>query len=69
MAVIYLKHPIHGSKVACGTLEAETDEANGWVRFVPGVAPVAVAPVVHEEPVPDFLAPVNNLKRGRKPKQ
>lgn len=35
MAVIYMKHPIHGAKVA--TLEAEAiyDESHGWVRYDP----------------------------------
>jgi len=35
MAVIYLKHPEHGVKVACLDLEAEADEENGWERFDP----------------------------------
>ena len=33
MAVIYLRHPIHGVKVARMDLEAEYDESNGWERF------------------------------------
>jgi hypothetical protein len=35
MAVIYLKHPEHGAKVA--TLEAEAiyDETHGWLRYDP----------------------------------
>lgn len=32
MAVIYLDHPKHGSKVACMEDEAKADEAKGWVR-------------------------------------
>jgi hypothetical protein len=35
MAVIYLKHPEHGVKVACLDLEAEADIENGWIRFDP----------------------------------
>lgn len=31
--VIYMKHPIHGTKVATAELEAVADEKNGWVRF------------------------------------
>ena len=54
--VIYLKHPIHGRKVAIMDLEAEADERNGWVRYT--------------EDTPDFelAAPVNVLevKRRRK---
>jgi hypothetical protein len=33
MAVIYLRHPVHGAKVACLEAEAVYDEKNGWVRF------------------------------------
>jgi hypothetical protein len=54
--VIYLQHPIHGRKVATMELEAEADEANGWVRYT--------------EDTPNFelAAPVNVLevKRRRK---
>lgn len=32
MAVIYLDHPKHGSKVACMEDEAKADEEKGWVR-------------------------------------
>lgn len=54
---IYLRHNVHGTKVAIMELEAIADEENGWVRFDPAVA----APVVVEE--------VNALdtKRRRKP--
>lgn len=54
--VIYLKHPVHGRKVATMDLEAEADEQNGWVRYT--------------EDTPNFelAAPVNVLevKRRRK---
>ena len=33
MAVIYMKHEIHGAKVATMEAEAVADEANGWVRY------------------------------------
>jgi len=49
MAVIYLRHPVHGTKVACIEAEAVYDEKNGWVRFD-----------VDEEPVT-----VNEMKRPR----
>jgi len=45
--MIYLKHEIHGRKVATMELEAEYDEQNGWVRYtldtpiVEEAAPVA----------------------------
>jgi hypothetical protein len=31
--VIYLRHPVHGVKVACMEAEAAYDEKNGWVRY------------------------------------
>ena len=62
MAVIYLSHPIHGAKVAISDMEADNDEANGWVRFDP-TAPVveAVAEAQEEAPAPV----VNELPRRR----
>ncbi len=36
--VIYLKHPIHGTKVAIAENEAEEDEKNGWVVYNPNIA-------------------------------
>ena len=30
MAVIYLKHDIHGTKVACSRAEADYDKTKGW---------------------------------------
>lgn len=32
---IYLKHPIHGTKVAISNAEAEYDEQNGWTQYNP----------------------------------
>jgi hypothetical protein len=34
MAVIYLKHPVHGHKVACSDMEADYDETHGWKRYI-----------------------------------
>ena len=31
--VIYLRHPIHGNKVAIADAEADADEKNGWERY------------------------------------
>ena len=31
--VIYMRHPVHGNKVAIAEAEAEADEKNGWKRF------------------------------------
>ena len=55
MASIYLKHPIHGAKVATLEMEAVYDEQNGWVRYNPDTPPV-----------PDDAAPVNALETKRK---
>ena len=33
MPTIYLRHPVHGTKVACAESEAAYDEKNGWVRY------------------------------------
>lgn len=54
MATIYLKHPIHGHKIATLDLEAEYDEQNGWERYTPK------AP----ESEPEF--PVNRMIRRRR---
>jgi hypothetical protein len=60
MPIIYLQHPVHGTKVATMDLEAEFDEQNGWLRYNPGT-PSA----------PEAAAPANELevkrRRGRPP--
>ena len=35
MPVIYMKHDVHGAKVANIEAEAVADEENGWVRYNP----------------------------------
>jgi len=47
MAVIYLTHPQHGTKVATMDAEAIYDEEYGWVRY----NPAAPAPAPGDEPV------------------
>lgn len=32
---IYLKHPVHGVKIATLEAEAKFDESKGWTRFDP----------------------------------
>jgi hypothetical protein len=65
MSVIYLKHPVHGGKVACAELEAQYDEKNGWVRYTPEVTPVETAPVetAPVDDVPNFLAAQSPRKK------
>lgn len=59
---IYLKHPIHGTKIAIMEMEAEFDEEHGWVRYNPEEP---------EESEEEQDVPVNQLqvkRRGRPPK-
>jgi hypothetical protein len=42
---VYLKHAVHGTKVAISEMEVEADEKNGWEVFDPSApAPVETAP-------------------------
>lgn len=71
MPIIYLKHPVHGHKVAIMDEEAEFDEHNGWERYnVDTPAPKAEVVAVAEEPVAEMVAeeaPVTNtLKKTRR---
>lgn len=62
--VIYLRHPMHGTKVAISDVEAEADEKLGWVRYEVGVLltpdePVSDTPVSEpavSEPTKNALA-------------
>jgi len=51
---IYLKHPVHGRKVATMELEAEHDEQHGWTRYTLDTPQVSEA------------APVNALEVKRR---
>ena len=64
MPIIYLKHSVHGSKVATMEAEAEHDEQNGWTRYELDTQPTPVEQAVEEV----IAAPVNTLevKRRRK---
>jgi len=53
--IIYLKHPVHGAKVATMDLEAEADEQNGWTRYNPDT------PIDVEEAAPQEV----KRRRGR----
>lgn len=73
MAVIYLKHPVHGAKIATMEAEAEVDEQNGWERFDPDQK---AAPATPSEPVEEVqvaeTAEANFLqpkRRGRPPRE
>jgi hypothetical protein len=64
MAVIYMKHEVHGAKVATMELEAIADEANGWVRYtldtpveiVQEVAPINVLEVKRRRKSAEVIA-------------
>jgi hypothetical protein len=43
--VIYMRHPIHGSKVAIAEAEAAYDEKNGWERYDAGALLTPCKPV------------------------
>lgn len=49
--VIYLKHKVHGTKVAISDAEAEEDAKNGWT--------------VYTHDTPKVAAPVEEVKRKR----
>ena len=61
MAVIYLRHPIHGAKVACSDIEAQYDMSLGWEVF----DPTAPKP----EPEPEPAPVVNELPRRGRPRR
>lgn len=62
MAVIYLRHDIHGTKVAFSEQEAHYDEGNGWRRFDINKP--------EQNETEQKAEPVNAMaKRGRKPKE
>lgn len=71
MAIIYLRHPVHGAKVATMEAEAVYDEGNGWKRFDPNEAPAALpdpavnilaAVVSNDEPDDSVDAPVRRRR-------
>ncbi len=59
---IYLKHPVHGTKVAISDSEAEYDALSGWVKYDPNSS--VVEDKTETQEMPDFLT--NNLKPKRK---
>ena len=67
MAVIYLRHPKFGTKVASLDAEAAYDKENGWEEFDP-MLDAAEAEEIEDEP-----APINAFeppkRRGRPPRQ
>jgi hypothetical protein len=68
MSVIYLRHPIHGAKVAISEEEANNDAVYGWERF--DIASLNLNEEVDEnETETDEVDSVNEMvtpKRGRR---
>ena len=75
MAVIYLRHPVHGAKVAISDMEVENDLQNGWEEFDPTepvTDPAPEADVVVEDVAPIEAPVVNELqprRAGRRPRE
>ena len=63
--VIYLKHPVHGVKVATLDIEATQDVENGWVMFDPNEE--KSEQVIAEPQVNDEIS-INELKLKRRRK-
>lgn len=53
--IIYLRHELHGTKVATMEQEALADEENGWVRYT-----------VDTPSAPEAAAPSNELETKRR---
>jgi hypothetical protein len=70
MPIIYLSHPVHGTKIATMDAEAEYDEENGWVRYTHDTPSISQEVEPAEKTV-EVAAPVNTLevKRRRKSTQ
>lgn len=65
--IIYMRHPVHGTKVAISDIEAAADEKAGWERYQVGAL---LTPA--DEPREPVVVPDNELakrKPGRPAKQ
>ena len=60
--MIYMKHPVHGNKIATLEMEAELDEQAGWVRYNPE------EPEELEEEQTVLVNQLQVKRRGRPPK-
>lgn len=58
MGVYYMRHFIHGTKVACSDAEVRYDESLGWTQYDPAPAPVEV-----------LVEPLSKKSVLRKPKE
>ena len=65
MATIYLAHPKHGVKIATMEMEAQYDEAHGWVRFEPDDQVSTPADGLLPEPAVETNVLAEPRRRGR----
>ena len=71
MPIIYLKHPVHGTKVATMEAEANADVANGWKVYNPEEQPQVAEAVKNVNVLAEVaevaeVAPPVEVKRRRK---
>ena len=70
MAVIYMRHAVHGAKVAISEHEANYDEMHGWERYDPSTpaeaADVDDADKADTKPVEAVNEMVVSPRRGRR---
>jgi hypothetical protein len=61
--MIYLKHEIHGHKIATMEAEAVADEENGWERYIPKSKKVSAL-----ETTVEYANNMDVKRRGRAPR-
>lgn len=68
MSVIYMRHPVHGAKVAISEHEANYDEMHGWERYDP-TTPAEAADVDEEDEDEAEAKPVEAVNEMAAPKR
>jgi hypothetical protein len=58
MAITYLKHEIHGTKIAYMEAEVEADAQNGWIEYNPDT------PSKTEEAINTFVAKREHTRKA-----
>lgn len=64
--IIYLRHPKHGTKVACSAHEAKDDMEWGWEEFDPNDPDESESPAPSETVVSETSANTLRARRRRK---
>ena len=65
---IFLKHPVHGTKIATLEMEAAYDEEHGWVRYNPNDPEPETADEIEIDHAPVNANELQAKRRGRPPK-